>query len=54
MVQKNASPHKRQWEILKANGKDPLEWVVVKELQNVMFIRHRSNGQFEVIRKWVQ
>lgn len=51
MAQKNASPNKQQWEILIANGKQPTEWVVVKELQNTVIIRHRSGGQFEVIKK---
>lgn len=51
MPKKNTFPSKRQADIIKANGLNPLFWTVVKELPNSMIIRNRGTGEFEVIEK---
>ncbi len=52
MAQKNASPTKKQMEIIKANGLTPADWVVVKELPHSLIVRNRGTGAFEVTQKW--
>lgn len=51
MAQKNATPTKAQSEIIKQNGLNPRTWVVVKELNNSMIVKHRITGEFKVIDK---
>ena len=51
MAQKNATPSKAQQEILKRNSLEPLEWVVIKELNHSMIIRQRSGTEVRIIDK---
>lgn len=51
MAQKNATPSKAQQAVLKANGLNPLVWVVVKELDHSMIVRHRVTGEFKHVEK---
>lgn len=51
MAQKNANPTKEQARIIVKNGLERLLWVVVKDLQNSMIIKHRITGEFKVIEK---
>lgn len=50
MAQKNATPS-RQQEVLKRNGLSPLLWVVIKELNHSMIVKHRFTGEIKVIDK---
>lgn len=51
MAQKNATPSKKQTEIIKRNGLNAQCWTVVKELSNSMIVRNRITGEFKVIDK---
>lgn len=51
MVQKNASPTKEQVKILEQNGLNKLTWVVIKDLNHSMIVRHRITGEVKVIDK---
>lgn len=51
MKQKNASPSKEQAAILRKNGYNPAEYVVVKELKLSLIIRHRYSDEYHTIRK---
>ena len=51
MAQKNASPTKAQAEILKRNGLNPMFWVVVRDLNHSMIVKHRFTGEIKVIDK---
>lgn len=51
MAQKNATPSKAQQEVLKRNKLNPLVWVVVKELDHSMIVRHRVTGEFKHVEK---
>lgn len=49
--QKNATPTKAQHEVLKRNGLNVLTWVVIKELNHSMIVKHRITGEVKVIDK---
>lgn len=51
MAQKNATPNKAQQEVLKRNGLNALTWVVIKELDHSMIVKHRITGEVKVINK---
>lgn len=51
MAQKNAIPSKVQQEILRKNKLPPATWVVVKDLNSQMIVKHRITGEFRVIDK---
>ena len=51
MAQKNASPSKAQAEVIKRNGLNALTWVVIKELNHSMIVKHRITGEIKVIDK---
>ena len=51
MAQKNASPSKAQQAVIKRNGLNALTWVVIKELNHSMIIKHRITGEVKVINK---
>lgn len=51
MAQKNATPSKRQQEIIKRNGLQPHLYTVLKELEYSMIICHRITGEFKVLDK---
>lgn len=51
MAQKNATPNKAQQEVLKRNGLNALTWVVIKDLNHSMIVKHRFTGEVEVINK---
>ena len=50
-MQKNATPSKAQQEVLKRNGLNVLTWVVIKELNHSMIVKHRITGEVKVIDK---
>ena len=51
MAQKNATPSKRHAEIIQRNGLNKLTWVVIKELNNTLIVKHRVTGVVKVIDK---
>ena len=51
MAQKNASPSKAQAEIIQRNGLNKLTWVVLRDLNHSMIVRHRITGEVKVIDK---
>lgn len=51
MAQKNASPNKVQAEIITRNGLNKLTWVVLKELDHVLIVKHRITGEVKTIPK---
>lgn len=51
MAQKNATPNKAQQEVLKRNGLNVLTWVVIKDLNHSMIVKHRITGEIKVIDK---
>lgn len=51
MAQKNASPSKAQQAVIKRNGLNALTWVVIKELNHSMIVKHRITGEVKVINK---
>lgn len=51
MAQKNASPTRAQARVLEKNGLNKLTWVVIKDLNHSMIVRHRVTGEVKVIDK---
>ena len=51
MAQKNATPTRQQQEVLKRNGLIAITWVVIKELNHSMIVKHRITGEIKVIEK---
>lgn len=51
MAQKNASPTKEQERVLKKHGLMIHCWVVVKDLERSMIVKHRITGEFKLISK---
>lgn len=51
MAQKNATPSREQQEHMKRAGLNPHLWVVIKDLNTQMIIRHRVTCEFKVIDK---
>lgn len=51
MAQKNATPLKRQLEIIKRNKLNPALYVVMKELDHTLIVKHRITGDIKVLDK---
>ena len=51
MAQKNATPQKRQLETIKRNKLNPALYVVIKELEDKLILKHRITGDVKVIEK---
>lgn len=51
MAQKNATPSRQQQEVMKRNGLMSIAWVVIKELNHSMIVKHRFTGEVKVINK---
>lgn len=51
MAQKNATPCRQQQEVLKRNGLNVLTWVVIKDPNHSMIVKHRITGEVKVINK---
>ena len=51
MARKNATPSKAQQEVLKRNGLMAITWVVIKNLNHSMIVKHRFTGEVKVIEK---
>lgn len=51
MAQKNATPKKAQAEIIKRNKLNPALYVVIKELEYSVIVKHRITGEIKVIDK---
>lgn len=51
MKQKNATPTKEQSEIIRRNGYNPAEYVVVKELLYSLIVKHRYSSEYQIIKK---
>ena len=51
MAQKNATPTKEQKAELERNGLKPMCWVVVKDLNTQLIVRHRITGEFKLLDK---
>ena len=51
MAQKNATPLKRQLEIIKRNKLNPARYVVMKELDHTLIVKHRITGDIKVLDK---
>ena len=49
--QKNATPTRVQQEVLRRNGLNALTWVIIKELNHSMIVKHRITGEVKVINK---
>lgn len=50
-MQKNASPNKRQAELIRQAGCDPRYYTVIRDLINTMMIRDRRDGTVHVLDK---
>ena len=51
MAQKNASPTRAQGAIIERNGLNKLTWVVIRELNLKLIVRHRITGEVKAIDK---
>ena len=51
MAQKNATPTRKQQDVLARHGLRSLEWVVIKELPHSLIIKHRITHEFRVAEK---
>lgn len=51
MKQKNTTPTKEQAEILRRNGYNPAEYVVVKDLTYSLIVKRRYSDEYENIKK---
>lgn len=51
MAQKNATPSKKQQEIMRENGINSILYVVIKELDHSMIVKHRITGEVKVLNK---
>ena len=51
MAQKNATPSKKHQEIMRKNGINSILYVVIKELDHKLIIKHRITGTVKVIDK---
>lgn len=51
MAQKNATPTRRQQEIMRRNGINSILFVVIKELEHRLIIKHRITGVVKVLDK---
>ena len=51
MAQKNATPTRKQQEIMRKNGVNSVLDVVIKELDHSIIIKHRITGNVKVLDK---
>lgn len=51
MAQKNATPTRKQQEIMRKNGVNSVLYVVMKELDHSIIIKHRITGYVKVLDK---
>ena len=51
MAQKNAMPSRKQQEIMRKNGINSVLYVVIKELDHSMIVKHRITGDIKVLDK---
>ena len=51
MAQKNATPSKKLQEIIRKNNLNPALYVVMKELDHSIIIKHRITGEVKVLDK---
>lgn len=51
MAQKNATPSRKQQEIMRKNGINSVLYVVIKELDHSMIVKHRITGDIKVLDK---
>lgn len=51
MAQKNATPTRKQQEIMRKNGVNSVLYVVIKELDHSIIIKHRITGDVKVLDK---
>lgn len=51
MAQKNATPSKKLQEIIKKNKLNPALYVVIKELEHSIIVKHRITGNVKVLDK---
>lgn len=51
MAQKNATPTRKQQEIMRKNGVNSILYVVMKELDHSIIIEHRITGNVKVLDK---
>lgn len=51
MAQKNATPTRKQQEIMRRNGVNSVLYVVMKELDHKIIIKHRITGNVKVLDK---
>ena len=51
MAQKNATPTRKQQEIMRKNGVNSVLYVVIKELDHSIIIKHRITGEVKVLDK---
>lgn len=49
MAQKNATPTRQQQEVMRKNGLNSILFVVVKDLQHSMIVKHRITGEIKVL-----
>lgn len=51
MAQKNASPRKDLAESIRRAKLNPLFWVVIRDLNRQLILKHRATGEIKVIPK---
>lgn len=51
MAKRNATPSKAQQEVMRRNGINSVLWVVMKEFDHSMIIKHRITGEIRHINK---
>lgn len=51
MAQKNATHSRAQQEVMRKAGLNSILWVVIKDLQHSMIVKHRITGDVRVIDK---
>ena len=51
MAQKNATPTSEQRAVLEKNNLNAVCWVVVKDMQGSMIVKHRITGEFKLVSK---
>lgn len=51
MAQKNATPSRKQQEIMRKNGINSILYVVIEELDHSIIVKHRITGEIKVLDK---
>lgn len=49
MAQMNATPNKRQAELIRRHGLEPKNYAVMKELNYSIYLRDRRNGMIKIL-----